>query len=94
MAGKLNVQEMLDLKSASYQMAVMNDSKVEAVLKNTAKAQMLQKSLDSVASQMNLAVQMQAFVGFIKDEDKKKLVASQCDEALQKAVETMAAALS
>lgn len=94
MAGKLNVQEMLDLKSASYQMAVMNDSRVEEVLKNTAKAQMLQKSLDSVASQMNLAVQMQAFVGFIKDEDKKKLVASQCDAALQKAVETMATALS
>lgn len=94
MATKLNVQEMVELKSASYQMAVMNDSNVEAVLKNTAKARMLEKSMDSVASQMNLAVQMQAFAGFIKDEDKRKLVAKQCDAALEKAIDTMAAALS
>lgn len=94
MSRKLNVQEMFDYKSASYQMAAMNDGKVEEALKNTAKARLLEKSLDSVASQMNLAVQMQAFSGFIKDKDKQALVAKQCDEALQKAIETMAAALS
>ena len=94
MAGKINVQEMLELKSASYQMSVMNDEEVEKVLKSTAKTRMLEKSLDSMASQMNLAVQMQAFSGFIKDEDKRTTVADQCDAALEKAIETMAAALS
>lgn len=94
MSRKLNVQEMFDYKSASYQMAAMNEDKVEDVLKNTAKARLLEKSFDSLASQMNLAVQMQAFSGFIKDDDKRKLVAQQCDGALQKAIETMAVALS
>lgn len=94
MAGKINVQEMLELKSASYQMQVMNDENVEKVLKNTAKARMMEKSMDSMAAQMNLAVQMQAFTGFIKDEDKRATVVKQCDATLEKAIETMAAALS
>lgn len=94
MTRKLNVEEMFDYKSASYQMDAMNDGKVEEALKNTAKARLLEKSMDSVASQMNLAVQMQAFAGFIKNKDKQALVVKQCDQALQKAIETMAAALS
>lgn len=93
MAGKLNIQEMLDLKSASYQMAAMSDSKVDAVLKNTAKASVLKDSLDAMASQLGLAVQMQAYTAFIQDDDRKKVVAKQCEGAMSRAIEIMAQAL-
>ena len=94
MATRIDVQQMLDLKAASYQMAAMNDKQVEEVLQSTAKARMLQESLDSVASTMATAVQMQTYAGFIKDEGKRAIVAQQCDAALEKAIETMAAALA
>lgn len=94
MAGKINVQEMLDLKAASYKMAVLNDSGIDQVLKNTAKADVLKDSMDALASQMMLAVQMQAYSSFIDDADRKKIVSKQCEGALSRAIEVMAQAMS
>ena len=87
------IREAFAYKRASYAMAVMDDPDVDAVLRSSAKAEMLQDSMTAVSQRLSLAIKMQTYATFIKDESQKQLVIKQCDEALQEAIKTMATAL-